>query len=369
MPSVAVKIIWSLIILSVFVLAGLFLWPRHLTLNESFSWLAKYDFWSIDPPTGHLVQSPVVSPEPLKLLFFGDLMLDRHVGDKLAGRNLGYLLDGLATTSVWDLTRYDLVSVNLEGAVTKDGGHYSPDNLYDFAFSPSRISELKGYGFNFINLANNHFLDQGKRGVQETRQALTDLEFDYSGDIDAQVSSSSLAILDRGGQKIVLIGLSMVYQPFDQTAAQELIKDAQSSADLVVVNIHWGTEYQHQFNKTQQAVGRALVDAGADLVIGHHPHVVQGLEIYQNRPIFYSLGNFVFDQYFSPDTQTGLAVDFTISPTETVLGFFPLQSKASVVSLMTGSDKDNFFEQFIDWSSLDENQVSEVKSGRLVISR
>ncbi len=305
----------------------------------------------------------------LKFLFFGDMMLDRHVGERLAGKNIGFLLDGLAGEDKQFFSGFDIVGANLEGAVTDDGAHYLPQNAYDFAFSPERVAELYDYGFNYFTLANNHFSDQGTRGVEETRKNLQALNFYYSGAPDAQVDEYSLQIVEISGQKVALMGLSMVYANFDLEKAKELISSAASTTDLVIVNIHWGTEYEHQFNRYQQNIGHALIDAGTDVIIGHHPHVVQGMEIYQGKPIFYSLGNFIFDQYFSKDTQEGLAVRLDFSSATTTVVLFPLNSEKSAPRLMSQVEQASFFKKFITWSNLEEIEAQAVASGKLELSR
>lgn len=300
----------------------------------------------------------------IRLLFFGDLMLDRHIGEKLVGKKISLLFDGLGVPGDEFWSGRDLISANLEGAVTDDGAHYSPVNAYDFAFSPERIAELKQYGFNFFSLANNHISDQGQRGLQETRKNLDGLGFNFSGDVDAAVSPESLASVELQGQTIALVGLSMVYHDFDLGQAKKLIGEARDGSDLVIVNIHWGTEYQHQFSRHQQSIGRALIDAGADIIIGHHPHVAQGMEIYQGKPIFYSLGNFIFDQYFSPDTQQGLAVGLSLRDGKISMVLLPLQAKNAALQLMAGKNKSEFLRYFEKWSSLD-GQVKIESDGRI----
>lgn len=306
---------------------------------------------------------------PLNLLFFGDLMLDRHIGEKLAGRHLDYLLGNLASSTPNFFGGYDLISANLEGAVTVEGAHYSPTMIYDFAFKPERVGELKKYGFNFFNLANNHIFDQGERGLAETRKELDNLGLDYSGASDATINEKSVKIIERSGKKIALVGLSMVYRDFDLAAAAKLISETRKISDWVIVNIHWGTEYQHQFNKHQQNIGHTLIDAGADFIIGHHPHVVQGLEIYKGKPIFYSLGNFVFDQYFSSDTQQGLAVDLKLTDDKISVTLFPLQAKSAVVSLMTDPDKNAFLLKYAAWSEGDKEFKANLESQLIEIER
>jgi len=161
----------------------------------------------------------------------------------------------------------------------------------------------------------------------------------------------------------------MVYHNFDLPAATALIQETKKNVDLIIVHIHWGTEYQHQFNQQQEKIGHALIDAGADIIIGHHPHVVQGMEIYKNKPIFYSLGNFIFDQYFSPDTQEGLAVGLKLTNNKISATLFPLQAKSAIINLMVGSAKDNFLLKYADWSKGDENFRTIVKNQLIEIKR
>jgi poly-gamma-glutamate synthesis protein (capsule biosynthesis protein) len=354
------------IILFALILTGLsFFSASDIQPGETAAGKAVSDIPVYQPaPSGRLP----VPADVLSFLFFGDLMLDRHVGEKLQNRSLDYLLSGLASSTADILLGRDLVGVNLEGALTDGGQHYQPIMSYDFAFSPERVGELKRYGFNFFNIANNHITDQGAKGLGETRKNLSQLGFNYSGDADAKISSSSLTLIDIRGKKVALIGLSMVYNDFDLAAAEKFVKDAEEKADIVIINIHWGTEYEHQFNKHQQSVGRAFIDSGADVIIGHHPHVVQGMEIYQGKPIFYSLGNFIFDQYFSSDTQQGLAVGLNIEPDKIFVFLFPLQSKSSAPNLMAGENKINFLKKYADWSRADEGLRQNILEQKIEIA-
>ena len=318
---------------------------------------------------GQNLDPELIGSRDLKFLFFGDLMLDRHVGEKLEGKHVGFLLDTLAGENKQFFSGFDIVGANLEGAVTDEGAHYAPSNAYDFAFSPARISELKEYGFNYFTLANNHFSDQGSKGVEETRKNLQALDFFYSGSTDAQADEYSSQVVELSGQPISLVGLSMVYANFDLDKAKEIVASAASTTDLVIINIHWGTEYEHQFNRYQKSIGHALIDSGADLIIGHHPHVVQGMEIYQGKPIFYSLGNFIFDQYFSSDTQEGLALGIEVNSVTTTISFWPLRSERSIPRLMDEAEQELFFKNFLAWSDLAEHEERSVSKGRLELAR
>ena len=239
--------------------------------------------------TGYFVDTK----EEIKMLFLGDLMLDRYVGDQIKSKGLDYLLADLAKDNFF--SAYDVLSANLEGTVTNQGQHYAPVKAYDFAFLPEQIAKLKDYGFNFFTVANNHFYDQGERGVGETRQNLEDLGFDFVGSPNGMIDDYSLRVLDINNKKIAMVGLSSVFVGLDKVKLKSLMDQAGEQSEMVIVNIHWGEEYKQKFNSKQQVLAHQLIDLGADIIIGHHPHVVQGLEIYKNKPIFYSVGNFIFD--------------------------------------------------------------------------
>ncbi len=285
---------------------------------------------------------------PIKLLFFGDLMLDRHVGEKINKYGLDYLFEKLEEENF--TSSYDIVAANLEGAVANNGEHYRPHNLYDFSFSPQLIEGLKKYNFNFFNLANNHLSDQGQQGIEETYQNLSDLGFYYFGCRDAFLSpSEGLLEVEIGGsqpvlseencsdiivnvknKKVAFLGFSMVYKNIDENDIIERVKKLKENSDLLIVNAHFGLEYQAKANNGQENLARKMIDNGADVIIGHHPHVIQNYEIYKQKPIFYSLGNFIFDQYFSPETQEGLAVSITLEEDQDIVSeVYKIKTKGS----------------------------------------
>lgn len=310
-----------------------------------------------------------VKPEQsVNMLFVGDIMLDRNVAEKIKKQGFSYLFAGLEKEN-FDFKKYDIVNANLEGAVTDNGAHYAPVLENDFAFSPEITGNLKKYNFKIFNLANNHLADQGERGISQTRANLTRLDFKYYGCHDGQVGSCSYYIYEFNGLKIGLAGFSSIYKKFDAAAAEKIIRDLKAKTDAVMVNLHWGAEYSHIFNKAQADMARTLIDAGADLIIGHHPHVVEGVEVYKNKLIFYSLGNFIFDQYFSPDTQSELAVEFNFtSGGQAVVRLLPLIAKQSQPALMAGRAKENYLQKIAGWSKGEKELLEQIKMGEIKIN-
>ncbi|MFP4515054.1 MAG: CapA family protein [Parcubacteria group bacterium] len=289
----------------------------------------------------------------IKLLFFGDLMLDRNVGTKIERNGLDSLLEKLNEENF--TADYDFVMANLEGAVTNGGSHYLPDNLYDFAFSPEIIAKLKDYNFNIFTLANNHLSDQGQKGINETYTNLSSLGYNYLGCQDAflsetndfpvlddnnldekseliNASNCSAVILERANKKIGFLSFSIVYNAIDESSILKKIKALKEKSDIVVVSPHWGVEYESRARESQVRLAHKMIDAGADMVIGHHPHVIQNYEIYKEKPIFYSLGNFIFDQYFSKETQEGLAVSISVKEEGITSEVYMIKTKGSKIT-------------------------------------
>lgn len=261
------------------------------------------------------------NPEPITLMFVGDLMLDRHVRERMASSGSEYPFAQLGT--VTSSARADLLIGNLEGAIS---ARRPPVKSIDFAFDAAVASLLKRLGFGALSLANNHSLDQGFPGYEDTRRAL-----DAAGLISFghQVKDDlSPAIMDVQGRRVALLGYNITDNPLDEKAAAAAIRRARADGSLVIVMMHWGVEYDLKHSKAQTAVARRLIDYGADAVIGGHPHVVQGIEIYKGKLIAYSLGNFVFDQYFSEDTQQGIAVALRFGE-RTTMTVIPIQSVQS----------------------------------------
>ncbi|NTU99380.1 AmmeMemoRadiSam system protein B, partial [Candidatus Falkowbacteria bacterium] len=165
-------------------------------------------------------------------LFFGDIMIDRHVGERIKSIKVDGLIKSLAGDEKRFLMGTDIVSANLEGAVTDAGAHYAPQLSNDFAFAPSNVQVFKQYGFNFFNMANNHLTDQGGVGLKETEKNLTALSLNHSGCPDKAVGDCTGVIEQYGNTKVAMLGFSMVYGDFDLTKAKEKVSEAKKQADF-----------------------------------------------------------------------------------------------------------------------------------------
>ncbi|MFH2018657.1 MAG: CapA family protein, partial [bacterium] len=139
---------------------------------------------------------------------------------------------------------------------------------------------------------------------------------------------------------------------------KSIVEKIKPKSDFIIANVHWGQEYQKTSNSLQRKLARELIDLGVDAIIGHHPHVVQEMEIYKNRPIFYSLGNFVFDQYFSEATQQELGVGLVFRDKSISAYVFPLQSVKSQISQMNYANAIKFTSDWTAKSRLGDNKFN-----------
>ncbi len=310
--------------------------------------------------------SPVKeSAAGLNFLSFGDIMLDRGVRQIITKHGLDYLLENLKKDNFF--SGHDYVAANLEGAVTASGEHLSPVYANDFAFFPANILSLKKYNFNIFNLANNHLSDQGMEGEKSTRKFLQANSFAFFGCRDKVIADCSMTITKNGSTSVAWLGFSQVYGKLDQKKVVAKIQEAKKQANFVIINIHWGSEYQLQFSKGQQDLAHAMIDTGADMIIGHHPHAVQGVEKYKGALIFYSLGNFIFDQYFSVKTQQGLGLRVKLSEPETMVDLLPLDLVKSRPRLMTGKQRQIMLSDIAGYSPSDEQIKEQIRSGKIII--
>lgn len=295
------------------------------------------------------------------ILSVGDIMLGRYVETLMNNAGENFPFEKISQF----LRGIDIVSGNLEGTIIKDHKQTS-DFSTKFSFSPRVAKTLRLNNFNLVSLANNHALDYGENGLKETNDFLKQFEIATSGH-PSKIEETNVVTRDVRGQKIAFASFNFTNPYPKEQEAYELVKNLKEKNNFVVVNIHWGEEYALKANDFQKIVAHKLIDSGADLIIGHHPHVVQEIEQYKNRIIFYSLGNFIFDQYFSKHTQEGLAIGTTLNDEEVAYRLFPIDIVQSQPSLMTGARAREWLGELSTRS--DSALIEQLKSGMIVIPR
>lgn len=248
------------------------------------------------------LEKNATGPKLIKLFLVGDVMLGRTVMttslDKHSDPTYPFL-------NVADRMREaDIVFVNLENPIVEGcPRHYDG---FKFCADPKMVEGLVYAGVDVVTLANNHSRNYGQDGLRETVKFLSDVGIKSTG-------LDELIVVDEGGTKFGFLGFDFLSNvPRDEDFS--LVKRSDEQVDVLVVGVHWGWEYQDTANQNQRQWARQLVENGADLVVGHHPHWVQPFDYAQGKdgemkPVYYSLGNFVFDQMWSRKTREGLALE------------------------------------------------------------
>jgi poly-gamma-glutamate synthesis protein (capsule biosynthesis protein) len=225
------------------------------------------------------------------------------------------------------LSEADLAIANFENPAPDDWRFHGSGMM--FSANPKHIKGLVNAGLDWVSLANNHMGDSGDDGILETIKNLDAYGLAHGGAGANSKQAHKATLLEAGGVTVGILGYDSIAGYYRSTAtspgtsrlsAKALAKDIAAArtagADLVIVFPHWGIEYREKPSQYQVDMGRAAIDAGADMVIGNHPHWVEGMEVYKGKPIWYALGNFVFDQSWSEYTMEGITLELTLQGTE-----------------------------------------------------
>lgn len=249
-----------------------------------------------------------------------DLAAITAVGDIMIGSHVTQFLDSESNDYPFDSTRQILSKSgftigNLEAPFAKSGIKF--DKKFNFKIHPRYSSGLKSAGFDVVNLANNHIMDYGSDALVSTLRTLDSLDIRYCGAGTNYEEARAQTILKENGLEVAFLGCSMTY-PSEfwagknragtyyptETSLAEQVKKCEAGADYTVVSFHWGQERKNYPKDYQKFFAHLAIDNGADLILGHHSHVLQGVEIYKNRLIIYSLGNFAFGSYSYSSTES-----------------------------------------------------------------
>ena len=279
----------------------------------------------------------------------GDIMLDRGVYQTLAlkGKGADFPFDGgtaditsrvCCSSFGWEVPRTqrtgdagavralikgaDIAAANFENPAPDKPKYHTSGTV--FSADPRFIAGLADAGIDYVSLANNHIRDAGGAGLLQTIKNVKKYGIAVSGAGKDLAAARKPAILDAGGIKVAILGYDAIASSYHATAtkigsaplsAKNVKADVAASraagADLVIVYPHWGTEYDDTPFPQQKQLARMIIDNGADMVIGNHAHWAAAMEIYKGKPIWYALGNFVFDQTWSEPTMEGITLELT----------------------------------------------------------
>lgn len=267
------------------------------------------------------------TPPEVTVGFVGDIMMDRGVKHSVMKNFSGDYSMLFADADF--LKTPDIMFGNLEGPASNVGTDLH--NLYSFRMDPAVLPLLKEKGFDVLSLANNHMGDWTVKAFVDTLNRVKDTGIIPCGAGMNKKEAVQPAVLEKDGYKVGFIcftdvgptglaatetkaGLLLASDPEYDT----IIKNASSHVDVLIVSFHWGVEYKKVHNTRQEELAKRAIDAGATAVAGHHPHVSQDIGEHKGSPIFYSFGNFIFDQSFSEETMKGLFVATTLKGKEII---------------------------------------------------
>lgn len=231
-----------------------------------------------------------------EIIFTGDIMLGRSVmGASLDNNDSNYAFQKTADF----LKNANLTVGNLENPIVSSCKRHVGG--FTFCTTPEISKSLNYAGFDIVSLANNHTSNYGENGIIDTHKYLDEYNISYVGE-------NNLVIKEINGTKFGFLGFNYTFGTSNLQKDIELIANSNNEVDVLFVTVHWGEEYKDTANKFQKDTALKMVEAGADTIIGHHPHWVQNYEEINGVPVYYSLGNFVFDQMWSEETKKGLIV-------------------------------------------------------------
>jgi poly-gamma-glutamate capsule biosynthesis protein CapA/YwtB (metallophosphatase superfamily) len=303
------------------------------------------------------------------LLAFGDVNLGRAVGQRLLKGELEFPFVHVRDS----LRKAQVVIVNLESQLTDQGGvtQDPKDNLV-FCGPPVGGRSLREANITVVSTANNHAYDYSLNGVRETIANLDSAGVAFSGTSSDSTGLFSPAIIDLGVLRVGFVAYTQFVNGkrgwaghisiFDERRARQEIDELRRHVDLVVASFHGGSEYVDEPGRTTLRQMRSLINAGADIVIGHHPHYAQGIEQYRGKLIFYSLGNFVFYQPQREWAQRGLGVEIRIGMSEgkaTVqrVRLLPLRAGLQPSFSMTHAEQVTMMDRVAEFSNVHIGEV------------
>ncbi|WP_245208946.1 CapA family protein [Gottfriedia endophytica] len=271
--------------------------------------------------------------KPITITFAGDVMLDKGVGARINKYGVDYPFKYVSPY----FKNSDLSVVNLETSVSTRGNAATKE--FTFRSQPKTVQGIKNAGIDIVSLANNHTLDYGPVALFDTMNYLKKANIGYTGagkNIDDAFTAQYRTI---NGKKIAILGISRVLPDTSWMASKSragiasgytmnpmmsYVKNAVKKSDYTIVFVHWNKERMDYPEAYARTMGKQYIDAGVDVVIGAHSHSLMGTELYKGKPIYYSLGNFVFEGNSSPKGKESMIVKLTLQNNKVSSSIIPL---------------------------------------------
>lgn len=309
--------IWTALLAIGIWLLGLVLWTGQLRQETNSLAISASTF---SAAVNQLQDSIRRNAPTSTLVFVGDIMLSRNIGKRMENfEDWEYPFRRVKKY----LSEADFTFANLESPISDKGNNQG--SIWSFRADPRTIIGLQAAGVDVVSLANNHIWDWGKEALIDTVNRLEEAGIATLGAGKDKKTANAGKVFKINGTRVGFLAYTDLY-PGGLAATEENpgvsvwsrdqilsdIKRLKAESDLLFVSWHSGTEYEKNPDTQQKETYKWLVESGVDLVVGHHPHVIQPVEEYGGGWIVYSLGNFIFDQYFSKETMEGMVLEVSI---------------------------------------------------------
>lgn len=273
-------------------------------------------------PKAKVAATKTTTAKPINLTFTGDVLLDRSVGDQIRKNGVDYPFKMVSPL----LKKADLTFVNLETAVTERGK--TQNKQFTFRSRPETLQGLVNAGVDGVSLANNHTMDYGTTGLTDTIYYLQKKKLGITGAGKNKEQAFSAYYKKINGKTVAILGLSRVLPDgswfakgskpgiayaYSKEPMMSYVKKAVKNSDYTVIMIHWNRERQDYPESYAKGMAKDFINAGVDAVIGSHSHSLMGIEYYKGKPIYYSLGNFVFTNSSDPRGSQSMIVNLTFN--------------------------------------------------------
>ena len=268
---------------------------------------------------------PLAPIKETTLFFLGDMMFDRGVKNSVKNNFNGDF--NKLFEKISEIKNADILFANLEGPASDDGSDIG--NKYSFKMNPITIDALKNASIDIVSFSNNHSGDWGLGAFEDTLSRLDNAGILHGGSDSNKINAENPTIIEKNGIRFGFLSFSDIGPNWLEAKENspgillagdprlsDIIKKAKNKSDVLIISFHWGEEYQKIHNSRQEKLAKISIDNGADIVVGHHPHVIQDIDNYNGKPIAYSLGNLIFDQSFSKETMRGMLFSVTFNGKE-----------------------------------------------------
>lgn len=322
---------------------------------------------------GNGKESPSETDGDTTLIFTGDVLFANAFK---AGYDAGGITGVLSEELLQELNAADILMINNEFPYS-DRGEAMADKQFVFRCSPSYVKALTEMGVDIVSLANNHTLDYGKDALRDTFTTLDKAGILYGGAGDTVERAQEIQVIEANGKKFGFIAVSRVipttdwkvensapglFSCYDETRLLEMIQEGKNQCDFLTVFPHWGTEYSENPDENQLRIAEKCMEAGADLIVGAHTHCLQGVEYYNGKPVFYSMGNFIFGQ----NIDRSAAVEVTVKADGTAAyRLIPVYAAGGITRRMDETAAGSLFSYMqkisVNAAVDSEGNVSEVK--------